>query len=148
MVTVLQTFFGFWKYGNFRIFVTFSFYVKSILENLEVLEILFAILEVLKIVDLVKFSLSKVNWFHENQNSELPNVLKCADFALLESLQLISRKIWMRKKSWHFYTVLDQDEKFINQEKEWHFWPFFGDQIVCEVVNTGDEHLTSSLLYM
>ena len=44
--------------------------------------------------------------------------------------------------------MLNQNEILMNQKKEWHFSPFFGDQIVCEVGNTDDEHLTSSLLYM
>ena len=44
--------------GNFRIFPSLEFYVKSILENLEVLKLLiFAISGILKFVNLVDFSL-------------------------------------------------------------------------------------------
>ena len=47
--------------GNVRIFPPLIFYVKSILENLKVLKLsFFAIFEIQKIVDLVNYSLQKV----------------------------------------------------------------------------------------
>ena len=52
--------------GNFRIFLSFIFYVKSIFEDLEIelLKIVvFAILGVLKFVNLANFSLQKVQTF-------------------------------------------------------------------------------------
>ena len=46
---------------NFRIFLSFRFYVKSILENLEVLKMpIFAILGALNFVDLLNCSIQKV----------------------------------------------------------------------------------------
>ena len=46
--------------GNFRIFLSLRFYVKSILENLEVLKLLgFVILGALNYVNVVDFSLEK-----------------------------------------------------------------------------------------
>ena len=52
----------------------------------------FAIFEALNIVDLVNFSLQKVQKFLEKQNSEPLNVLKWQIFSL-EYPKLISRKI-------------------------------------------------------
>ena len=52
----------------------------------------FAILGALKIVDLVNFSLQRMQKFTKNQNSQSLQMCEMADFALLESPKLISRK--------------------------------------------------------
>ena len=52
--------------GNFKIFLSFRFYVKSILENLEVVKVpFFAILGALNFVDLVNFSLQKAKKIYD-----------------------------------------------------------------------------------
>ena len=37
---------------------------------------------------------------------------RSGNFALIESLDLISRKIWVIEKSWHFHTVFTKKELF------------------------------------
>ena len=84
--------------GNFKIFLSLRFYVKSILENLEVDKLLFfAILEALNFANLVFFSLQKV------QNSlelifRASKCVKMADFDTLDEPTLISRKICVMEK--------------------------------------------------
>ena len=56
---------------------------------------LFTISGALNFVHLVNFSLLKVQKVTKNQNLEPLNVFQMADFALLHSPKLISRKIWV-----------------------------------------------------
>ena len=44
-------------------------------------------------------------WNGPNEENSDFNMIKPADFALLESQKLISRKIWVIEKSWNFHTV-------------------------------------------
>ena len=74
--------------GNFMIFLSLRFYVKSNLgEARSSKTAVFAIFEALNFVDLVNFSLSKLYKFSASI------CVKMADFALLGSSNLISRKI-------------------------------------------------------
>ena len=78
-----------WKFENF---LSLSiFYVKSKLENLEVLKLLL----------LLFLSLWNVQ-VHENPNFSASNCVRVADFALIESLEFISRKIWVTEKIMRF----------------------------------------------
>ena len=77
--------------------------MKSTLENQEVLKLpLFAIFK--SLVFLVGFSIQKVQKFKKSK-SIASKCVKMVDFALLESLKLISRKIWVIEKSRNFHTV-------------------------------------------
>ena len=58
----------------------------------------FAILEALIFVDLMNFSLLKVQNVMKNQHSRAFKCVKMADSPLQESPKLISRKIWMMAK--------------------------------------------------
>ena len=63
------------KCGNFMIFLSFRFYVKSIFKNLEVLKLLFLLFLMPSILFFGKIQPSKSAKFHKNQNSEPINVL-------------------------------------------------------------------------
>ena len=63
--------------GNFMIFPSLRFYVKSTLENVKGLKIpIFAILGALNYINLVIFSLYELQNFIKNPHSEPLNVLK------------------------------------------------------------------------
>ena len=65
----------------------------------------FTILGALNFVDLMNFSLQKVLKCLKVKIQSLAKSVKMADFALLESPKLISRKIWVNENSWNFHTV-------------------------------------------
>ena len=82
---------------NVMIFLSFRFYVKSILENLEVLKLpLFAILLI--------WSISAFNNCKHTKKSKFraSKCVKMADFVLLEPPKLISRKNWSDRKIMKF----------------------------------------------
>ena len=58
------------------------------------------------IFNLCKFLPSENAKNHEKLKFKASKFVKMADFALLESPILISRKIWVIEKSWNFHTVL------------------------------------------
>ena len=100
--------------GCFMSFLSFRFYVKSIMKNVEVLKLPFwPFRPFLKFVNLVHFILQNVQK-KKNQNSQPLNVLKMADFALLESPKLVSRKIWVIEKSCNFHTVFHSPVNFLD----------------------------------
>ena len=83
--------------GNFRIFFVLTFYVKSILANLEVLQLLF-----LPFLGLWILLIWWISAFKKCENSYrliflASKCVKMPDFAFLESPKLISRKIWIIK---------------------------------------------------
>ena len=78
--------------GNFCISLSFRFYVKPVLENVEFLKnAIFTTLGALNFVNSVNFS---VQWAQKVINIIIQSLqfFKMADFALLESPKLISRK--------------------------------------------------------
>ena len=88
--------------GNFMIFLSFRFYVKSILENLGVLKLqFFVILGALKMVKLVNLSLQNVQKFIKAKFRAFKCV-KMANFAFLEPISCI---IWVIENLWNSHTV-------------------------------------------
>ena len=101
--------------GNFMIFVSSRFYVKSILRILEVQNQPFYHIQRLWILTFMNFCtfwrLKCTKW----TKFAAPKVAKMAVFALLKSTNSISRKISEIQKSWSFHTVhcaLWKNEKF------------------------------------
>ena len=98
--------------GNFRILLSLRFYVKSILGIVEVQKLLFLpfwglwILLIWWIAAFKKCKNSKKSKFRAFK------CVKMADFGLLESSKLISRKIWVIQKLWNFHNVIWTAEKF------------------------------------
>ena len=87
--------------GNFRIFLSLRFYVKSILEHLEVFFLpIFVISGILKFVNLLNVSLQKRQKNHKKPNSEplYGLEIRIAYFESLDSPTLISRKILVTRK--------------------------------------------------
>ena len=62
--------------GNFKVFLSVRFYVKSILEAVKVQNLPFSLFLGLRIFNVGKFQTSETDKNHKNQNSELSNVLK------------------------------------------------------------------------
>ena len=91
--------------GNFRIFLSLRFFVKSILENVEVLKLSF--LPFLGLWILLIWSISAFKKCKNSKESRYSasKCVKMADFTLVESPKLISRKIWVIEKSWNFHTA-------------------------------------------
>ena len=73
-----------------RNFLSFRFYVKSILENVEVLKVPFRGSDFCYFGEIHSFESAKC---HTNQHSIALEYVQIADFALQESSKLISRKI-------------------------------------------------------
>ena len=94
---IIQRYDLFWRVmvsqcGNFRIFLSLRFYVKSILESWEVPKLL-SLQFYGHCSNLVTVSLQKVQ---KMKTSEPPNLLfKMADFKTPDLSTLISRKIWV-----------------------------------------------------
>ena len=83
----------FWK---FKSFLSFRFYVKSILQNLDVTKMpFFCNFRGSEFGQFGKFQRSKSAKIHEILNSERVNVLQT----------LISRNIWVAEKRYDFHTV-------------------------------------------
>ena len=85
------------KCGNFRIFLSLIFYVKSILPNLEVQTLPFWHF------DCVVFCAIFEGWNlpnYQNSDFRVSDIEKMAIFELRKSLILISRKIWVAEKSY------------------------------------------------
>ena len=94
--------------GNFSMFLSLRFCVKSIFWGSGSSKTdIFAILGALNFVVLVNFSPQEVKRCIKINRAS--NCGKMADFALLESSKMISRKKWMIQKSWNFHTVWDYD---------------------------------------
>ena len=89
--------------GNFRTFLFFRFYVKSSSKTAN-----FVIFWGSEFCYLVNFSLQKVQKKSQKSKFRATKCAKMADFALLESPSLISRKIWVIEKSCFFHTVLQE----------------------------------------
>ena len=71
-----------------------EFYVKSVSENTKVLKLLFlVILGDLNLVELININLQKVQTCIKKYQISNPVNVQMADFALLDSTKLISRKI-------------------------------------------------------
>ena len=84
--------------GNIKIFISFRFYVKSILvDSRSAKAAIFAILGAVNFVNLVNIGLQKVQKFIQIKSSA-PKCVKMANFALQESPKLISRKICLIEK--------------------------------------------------
>ena len=100
------------KCGNFMSLLSFRFYVKSILEILEVQNLPFW-----HILRLWIFIFYELLHFWEVEIDQINKIrslkmAKTADFALLESPKLISRKISVVQKSWNFHTLHCAPETF------------------------------------
>ena len=92
--------------GNFRIFQSLRFYVKSILGILEVQILQFlAIFWVMNFANFWNFSTQKSAKIHKNPNSEPLNVLKWQILHFWNLQKLISHKTRVIEKWWNFHTV-------------------------------------------
>ena len=123
---------------NFMIFLSFRFYVKSILKSLEVLKLPFSPflkLRIWLIWSISAFKKCKNSWRSKFRTSQFA---KMAHFALLDSPKLISRKIWVTKKFWNSHTVFTQYSNFFPWiQKLWKpsdqmFWTIFSVEINVE----------------
>ena len=98
--------------GNFKIFLSLRFYVKSKLMNLKSQNLPFFICK------------GSEFWFCEFLHflkGEIYQNDQTAVLEFLDSEKLISRKVWITEKSWNFHTV---KEKFWNLQKNYlcHHW--------------------------
>ena len=85
------------EHGNFVIFLSLKFYMKSF----------FYYFWSAKSAILTNFEALKFDFYaflHFLTKFRAPKIVK-AVFEFLDSLKLISRKIWMTEKSWNFHTV-------------------------------------------
>ena len=81
--------------GNFSIFLLLSFYVKSFFKILEVLKCHFLQFWRFWIMIFGQFQPSQSPKIHKKSKFRATKIVKMADFALLVSPLLISRKIWV-----------------------------------------------------
>ena len=92
-----------WQCGNFKSFSSLRFFVKSMLQ-VQNLPFLNTYLESLKFGFYKFLPFLKAEVYHINKIHS-PKKGKLAVFEILDSPNLISRKISMTEKSWHFHTV-------------------------------------------
>ena len=104
--------------GNFKIFLSLRFYVKSKLGILEVQNLPFLDIQRLWILIFMNFCTFWRLKFTKWTKCTAPKMAKMADFALLESSKLISCKFWMIQKSWNFHCgSIEESKTFQSQLK-------------------------------
>ena len=101
----------FWADISYTVWKFHDFSINQILREINFGEsrsaetAIFVIFGALNSVDLVNSSLQKVQK-SRTLKFRASKCVKMADFALQESLKLISRKIWVTENLWNFHTVL------------------------------------------
>ena len=92
--------------GNYKIFPSLRFYVKSKLANLKYQNLSFLHIERQWILTFFIFALFG-GWylFTKLTKFRVPKMVEMVFLELLDSSKLISRKIWITKKWWNFHTV-------------------------------------------
>ena len=81
------------------------------------------------------FDIPKGSEIYQNLNSEPLKTAQKADFQLLKSSKLISRKIWVPEKSWNFHIAKNSVKSTFSLIHQTDFLPYSGNVLNLVVVS-------------